>query len=1198
MHRRLAALEDGEWLAQTLGSWVNLGLQAPSVEALAQSWLQACLGLHGVLAAAMHRHDLHAWVCLHSQSKFPDAALSWPEWAEQGDSPRQPGRPVLLPGPAAGQVFLQCWLAGGGQADAALSLLLQGPPDARLQALFVALPGALQACWQRMQACWAQQVELAASRQREHFWRTAVDSLPVPAFCLDEQGRYAGINRAYVQAFGPQAQTVLGKTVMDSPDVPDECREEYLREDLRVIREAGTVQRVFLPSYADGSCHETLFRSAGFRDVQGRPAGLVGCFVDVSEQVRAERLSAQALQDQQVIFEAVSLGIMYTVGRQIKRCNPMFEQLLGYAPGELLGCSTQCLYSSERQFEQAGVELYAPIQRGGQFEGVWQLKRKDGSLFWGRMYGRGVLSEGRLVGSVWALEDVTEARRIANELQAAKEAADAANQAKSNFLANMSHEIRTPMNAIIGLSFLALSTQLTPRQYDYLSKIQQSGQHLLGILNDILDFSKVEAWRLSLDLQPFDLNKVMANVLDLVSEKARAKGLELVCDLPTEIPSWLKGDALRLSQVLINLANNAVKFTQQGEIVITVRVAERGDEEVLLRFEVRDTGIGLSPEQMGRLFKSFSQADGSTTRQYGGTGLGLAIAKRLVELMGGDVGVHSKLGEGASFWFTTRLSLLPEVQNAPLLDPGLEIKLEDRRVLVVEDNEAASTVMVSILHGLGMTVHAVTTGEAGLSAVEDAAVAGEPFEIVLIDWQLPGMDGLLLAERLAALPLAPRPRLALLTAFGRDDVVDAAYQVGIQEVLAKPVYPQAVLDSLLRLLELKQARTSPAPELAGASAQMDALKALRGARILLVEDNPINQQVASELLRMVGMAVDVADNGLIAVQKVSGTAEEAGPDGAAPLAYDLVLMDMQMPVMDGVSAASALRADGRFADLPIVAMTANAMQVDRERCMAAGMNDFVAKPIEPDELWQALRRCIRLRPGLGDGSAAAGGNTQVFGAGFAAVLDEQQVQDMLGLRQVVSGLELRLGLRRAAGNPLLYLAMLREFVLSRADACSEIEALLLKDRKAGERAAHTLKGLAGNIGASAVQAAAAQVEEGFREELSLVKIVARITPLRVLLAALIEALKAALPEESSRTEFRPLDEEEVEAQLLALHALLKRDDPEALDHFKQHSAALRPRLGELHAEIAEALDRFDFDRASHSLDGVMREQRERRAAGA
>ncbi|WP_246448599.1 response regulator [Roseateles oligotrophus] len=1187
MHRRLAALEDGEWVARTLASWLNSGLQAPSEQALAQAWLGACLGLSGVLAAALHKREPAAWVCVHSQAQAPELSPAWPGWPTQAAPPEGRGGLELLPGPDAGQVFLQCLLPGGTQADAGLSLLLQGPPSARLQALLAASPGALQPCWQRMQACWAQQAQLAATLQQQHFWQAAMDSLPLPAFCLDEQGRYAGINRAYAQAFGPQAQTVLGKTVMDSPDVQDECREEYLGEDLRVIRETGTAQRVFLPSYADGSCHETLFRSAGFRDAQGRPAGMVGCFVDVSEQVRAEQASAQALQDQQVIFEAVSLGLMYAVDRQIKRCNPMFERLFGYQPGELLGCSTRCLFLSDRQFEQAGIELYAPIQRGGQFEGVWQLKRKDGSLFWGRMYGRGVMDEGgQLVGSVWAFEDVTESRRIAQELQSAKEEADAANQAKSNFLANMSHEIRTPMNAIIGLSFLALSTQLTPRQYDYLSKIQQSGQHLLGILNDILDFSKVEAGRLSLELQPFDLNKVMANVLDLVSEKARAKGLELVCDLPTEIPCWLTGDALRLSQVLINLANNAVKFTQAGEIVITVRVAERVEGEVLLRFEVRDTGIGLSPDQTGRLFQSFSQADGSTTRQYGGTGLGLAIAKRLVELMGGDVGVLSKLGEGSTFWFTTRLGLAPGEQGQALLDPGLGISLDGRRVLVVEDNEAARTVLVSILSGLGMAVSAVPTGEAGLSAVEDAALGSEPFEIVLIDWQLPGMDGLVLAERLGAMPLAPRPRLALLTAFGRDDVVDAAYQLGIQEVLAKPVYPQAVLDSLLRLLEVKQGRS---PTQGGSAVQLEGLRALRGARILLVEDNPINQQVASEMLHMVGMVVELADNGLIAVQKVTATA--TAPDAEGLAAYDLVLMDMQMPVMDGVAAASALRADGRFAELPIVAMTANAMQVDRDRCAAAGMNDFVAKPIEPDDLWQALRRCIRMRPGLGEGNSGGGEDTQVFGAGFAALLDEPQVQEMLGLRQAVPGLELRLGLRRAAGNPLLYLAMLREFQLSRAQACSEIEALLLKDRKAAERAAHTLKGLAGNIGASAVQAAAAQVEEGFREEQSLVNIVARITPLRVLLAALIESLQAALPEESSPTEFRPLDEAEVEAQLQALQSLLQHDDPEALDHFKQHSAALRPRLGEVHAEIAEALDRFDFDRASRSLKTVLREKR-------
>jgi PAS domain S-box-containing protein len=540
--------------------------------------------------------------------------------------------------------------------------------------------------------------------------------------------------------------------------------------------------------------------------------------------------------------------------------------------------------------------------------------------------------------------DISDRQKAEDAMREARELAEDSAKAKSDFLANMSHEIRTPMNAIIGMAHLALKTDMTPRQRDYVKKIQNSGQHLLGIINDILDFSKIEAGKLSVEHVDFELDKLLDNVANLVSEKTAAKGLELVFDIAPDVPRTLIGDSLRMGQVLINYANNSVKFTEKGEIDIIMRVKERSEKELLLYCAVKDTGIGLTPEQQSKLFQSFSQADASTTRKYGGTGLGLSISKKLADLMGGEVGVDSVHGEGSTFWFTARLGIGTAKARNLIPDPDLR----GRRVLVVDDNESARLVLNDLLTSMTFQVAEADSGKTAIEAVRDKAGTPDAFEIVFLDWQMPGMDGIEAARQIQSLGLSNPPHLVMVTAYGREEVLKEAGDAGIEHVLIKPVNASLLFDTAMRVLGAEVADRRSAGD--APSLLLEDMAMLKGARILLVEDNDLNQEVAGEILTDAGFYVEIADNGQIAVDKVV-------KNTGAP--WDIVLMDMQMPVMDGVTATIEIRKDARFNALPIVAMTANAMQQDKDRCIAAGMVDFVTKPIQPDELWAALGRWIK-----------------------------------------------------------------------------------------------------------------------------------------------------------------------------------------------------------------------------------------------
>ncbi|MBT3634540.1 MAG: response regulator [Candidatus Marinimicrobia bacterium] len=649
---------------------------------------------------------------------------------------------------------------------------------------------------------------------------------------------------------------------------------------------------------------------------------------------------------------------------------------------------------------------------------------------------------------ILSLLDITELRNMQNELAKAKDIAESATKAKSDFLANMSHEIRTPMNAVIGLNYLLMKTELNRKQKDYAGKIGQSAENLLGIINDILDFSKIEAGKLDVEEIPFDLDDVLSNLSNLLGIKVQEKELELVISCNTDVPIGLIGDPLRLGQILLNLSTNAIKFTDKGEITIKIELLKKTKTKATVKFNVIDTGIGLTKEQRAKLFQSFQQADSSTTRKYGGTGLGLTISKSLVEKMNGQINVDSKPGKGSNFYFTAEFGLPKKQIKKKQIVPE---RLANMRVLVVDDHQSAREVLKDYCEDFQLIVDMVESGELAIKAVTTASKNDNPYGIVFMDWKMPGMTGIETSVKiLNDSSIKPKPKIIMVTSYGREEVRQKAERVGIDSFLIKPVNQSLLFDSIAEVFGEDIERTERKVQY---SVKPEDLDTVRGARILLVEDNEINQQVAIELLESESFNVTSVVNGVEAVKAVTEVADT----------FDLVLMDLQMPVMDGYQATSEIRKDKQFDNLPILAMTADAMTGVRDKVVESGMNDYITKPIDLKILFEALIKWIKP-------------DTSRMGAAVSNNVDKHEGPEDIDF-SVLKDIDFNAGLSRMGGSAIAYKRILNRFQEKNQDFVVEITQLLEdEDWESAERHAHSLKGVSGNLGITTLFHAVSKLE--------------------------------------------------------------------------------------------------------------------------
>ncbi|MCV2366191.1 PAS-domain containing protein [Paucibacter sp. DJ1R-11] len=893
-------------------------------------------------------------------------------------------------------------------------------------------------------------------------------------------------------------------------------------------------------------------------EVRGSPmpdGGFVTTYVDISARKRAEAeiLRAEALLRGSI--DAVNEGfVLYDPDDRLVFCNEKYRQMYA-ASADLIvpGASFESIIrgGAERgQYAEAlgRVEEWVSERMRAHREGEVTPLQKLGDGRWVRVIERR-MDDGHQVGF---RIDIT-------DLMRATEAAESASRSKSQFLANMSHEIRTPMNAILGMLKLLQKTELSERQLDYASKTEGAARSLLGLLNDILDFSKVEAGKMSLDPQPFRLEPLLRDLSVILSATVGPKPVEVLFDLDPALPPAVVGDALRLQQVLINLCGNAVKFTPRGEVVLALRLLSLHAGEAELEFSVRDSGIGIAPEHQAHIFSGFTQAEASTTRRFGGTGLGLAISQRLVQLMGGELSLDSAVGQGSRFAFTLKLPLVPDA--AETLTRG-DPSASPLRALIVDDNPLSLTLLGQMAQTLGWQADLASSGEAGLVQLEAAKASGQGYQMVLIDWQMPGLDGFETARRIQALGgSATAPLLIMVTAHGRELLSQRSEQDQdlLQGFLVKPVTP-AMLSDALHAAQARLGQPVPA-----APAAAPSLRPLQGLRLLVVEDNPNNQQVAQELLEDAGALVQLAGHGQIAVDVL-----RADPDG-----FDVVLMDVQMPVMDGYTATRVIRQQLGLVELPIVAMTANAMASDREDCLAAGMNEHVGKPFDLEHLAQVLLRLSgRVAP-------------------EAPVQPERSfptlaVPGALRQRAQSLGVDLQAAMDRFMGKTALFQRMVSSFCKSAGQMDAQLRSCLAQHDHAGAMLAlHSFKGLAATLGAQRLSERGAEGETLLKQGQALGEAWLSDLQQQVLqgsqdlqqLAAELAALELTPREQAPSVEAESGDDSAFRAALQGFMRMLEDFDMDATEAFAVLQSQHGARLG-AHAEgMDEAVSALDFARA-------------------
>ncbi len=929
------------------------------------------------------------------------------------------------------------------------------------------------------------------------------------------------------------------------PDIPYDIEHRVVLPDgeIRYVREQGEIER----------------------DVSGSPLYMIGIVHDITEQKKAQHAIDQAMQDIATNERVLRLALSAAGAGYFHfdvQTGALFWDERSFAIYGITGRDFGGQFEDwakrvhEDDLDNASKSFTQALQNSttSSFMLDYRIRRLDREITYIHVTGYVERDETGQATAVHGLHfDVTESKFTEQNLLEAIEAAEMANRTKSEFLAVMSHEIRTPMNAIIGMSNLVLNTELKPKQQSYLNKVVSSAESLLHIINDILDFSKIEAGQLSLETIDFQLDEVLDKLTHLVVLKAQEKGLEFLFSIGKTIPQRLLGDPTRLLQVLVNLTSNAVKFTEHGEVVLSVELVAEKDQQVELRFTVRDTGIGIEPDKQQRMFKSFSQADASITRKYGGTGLGLVIVKRMVNLMGGDISFESEPGVGSSFHFNITFG---RGQQITRVDHALPGDMADLRVLVVDDSESARTILGETLEGFGFKVDTAATCNEAISAVETAEQRGNPYRLVLMDWKMPGQSGVDGARVILGQTKSPAPPVVMMvTAYNAEDLATEIQGLAISNTLVKPISPSSLLDAILsafRHEEQKQLAIS-----GQGAVRVKPATRLAGARVLVVEDNELNMELALELLHDVGIRTGSAANGQQALECL----EQEQFDG--------ILMDVHMPVMDGLEATRIIRRNAQYQSLPIIALTADALASDREDILATGMNDVIVKPIKVEVMLETMAKWIR-----------PAASHQLLPA-----TDVKQKEIVMHLS--IPGIDTRAGLETCNGKLSLYKKLLKKFI----DEVEFIEhftaAMAMGDHETAERLAHTLKGTAGNIGANGIQQAAKELQDAIKKKAGKKQIKELYKKLEQELMPVIQSLgKADLSDKTaSEPVNHPLDRTKLLSELDALAVLLADDDTDATDRIDKISIGLENSFyADDIGKIAKHVNRYEFKVALDCLN--------------
>jgi PAS domain S-box-containing protein len=877
-----------------------------------------------------------------------------------------------------------------------------------------------------------------ALRHERDLLNALLENIPDAVYFKDRQSRFIRCSRATVRGLG-QADVgqLIGKSDFDfftaehaRPAFEDEAR--ILQTGQPII---GKVEK---ETWTDGKVSWCLTTKMPLRNAAGELIGTFGISKDITALKAAEEQLARLHHQNELILNSAGEGIVgLDANGHFTFVNQAAARMLGYCVEELLGQPAAHLCRRHPCEHRSTPCDDCPIRAAcqhGQVQHVTDaaFRRKDETVFPVEFNATPIRERDQVVGAVVTFKDITERKRVEAQLTAARDAAEAANRAKSEFLANMSHEVRTPMNAVIGMTNLLLDTPLDEEQRECAETVRDSAEALLTIINDILDFSKIEAGKLTFETMDFNLREVVEGTLDLLAERAASKNLELVSLLAREVPTALRGDPGRLRQVLLNLLSNAVKFTERGEVFVHVRLESEGDAHAVLLCEVHDTGIGLDAEQQARLFRPFTQADGSTTRKYGGTGLGLAICRQLIEMMHGQVGVRSTPGVGSTFWFTVRLEKQPAA--SPAEPPGKD-SLAGLRALIVDDNAVNRRILHHRIVSWGMHSESVAGATEALALLRQEAAAGKPFDLAILDFQMPGMDGLTLARHIKSDPALAVTHLILLTSMGQPLHPGVAREAGLAAWLVKPIKQAELLECLQCAISASEAsRLGPRRAVAMPANEPAGQSAVKPLRILVAEDNAVNRTVTLRQLRKLGYSADAVANGLEVL------------DAVERVPYDLILMDCHMPELDGYDATRRLRQLEVSRDWPhktrlrVVAMTANAMKGDREKCLAAGMDDYLSKPVALAELRRVLE------------ATEPDGPSQRAPSVGAPVLDADKVRQLKALA--------------LPGEPDPFVEVMELFLKETPDRLADLrQAIQINEPAAIVRAAHSLKGSCANVGA-------------------------------------------------------------------------------------------------------------------------------------